>query len=338
MSIARVRPFVSALALALAVGVVAPAAHAQLDPQRVAVQRNVLGLYQLVFGSWGWERVLVGKVWTEDVAAGASVQHWLVDDDRYDPGSPYEIEPIAAGASSLLDFLAGEIIPCIRVFSLTSEERVCDPRPTCVTLGRDGADDALLRADAPTRSYGASQSLTVSAGASGVRNALLRFDLAPIPPGATVVSAELTLTPLLYAGAASVHAALAPWSEATVTWASFAASGAPLGAGPAGPWLPAVEATVPAVAAGAPATVSVRGLVQSWVDGSIPNDGVLLTHAGSDGDVVVYASSEAASAAQRPRLEVCYAACRLDDCGGCDRGTFCVGGLCRAPDDGPVCY
>jgi hypothetical protein len=71
-------------------------------------------------------------------------------------------------------------------------------------------------------------------------------------------------------GTVNVHAVTAAWSEATVTFTRFNNA-----------FNPAVEAAFVASAGTFGHTpCDLTGLVQAWVDGSLPNDGVLLRELG----------------------------------------------------------
>jgi alpha-tubulin suppressor-like RCC1 family protein len=185
--------------------------------------------------------------------------------------------------------------------------------PVCLTIQRGlfgSVQDALIADNQATSNFGGSGSLTAGAVPPGQRQALLQFDTSVIPPDATITQATVTLDVLLYGGApVRAHMVTAPWSEATVTWNSFG-----------GAWLPEVWATFPA---GSPTSADLTQLVQDWVDGSIPNDGMLLER-DLDGSTV-FASSERPQA-QRPRLDLCYLP---GPCSGQPDGTPC--------DDGDPC-
>ena len=64
--------------LLLAAGLLAGAAlttgraHAQIDPYRTAVSHPTTGIYQVLGGSWGWERALVGEIYIEDAGLGGA--------------------------------------------------------------------------------------------------------------------------------------------------------------------------------------------------------------------------------------------------------------------------
>jgi hypothetical protein len=182
----------------------------------------------------------------------------------------------------------------------TCQAGVCTgsaPSPTCgqvcVTLARGalgGAADSHIEQDKPAKNWGASNALTAGSINSGPLVGLLRFDLGPIPAGATIMSATVNLHVLLYGGTpVRAHRITAPWSESTVTWSSLA-----------GAYAPTVEATFPGTSN---ASASITGLVQGWVSGAVANDGILLEQ--DPGAVTVFASSEYLPA-MRPSLDVCY--------------------------------
>ena len=170
--------------------------------------------------------------------------------------------------------------------------------PICITLQRGPSGsvaDALIATSAgsdggPTANFGASSALTAGGVVPGQRQALLRFDLSAIPASATIQSATVTLHVLLNGGApVRAHRVLSPWSESTVTWASFASA-----------YAPTVVATFPGTST---TSASLVPLVQAWVSGAAPNDGILLERdlTGS----TVFASSEAQQSL-RPTLDICY--------------------------------
>ncbi len=313
-------------------GLGARPAEAQIDPLRTPLTQTTTGVFQYPGGSWGWERVQVGEIYVEQTGIAGAVQHWVLFRD-YSPALPFELAPSGARYADLADFLATSRDRGAAHVPVADELRRCEPTPTCVTLtrGRDGGvADALIRRDEPDRNFGGSGSLSVTEGAS-VRRALLRFDTRRIPAGAVVVSADLALHGLLYGAATSVTPVLAPWDEATVTWASFARAGEALGAGAAGPYLDRTTAVLPLTPPGAVASTSLVALVQAWVDGALANDGLMVGRRGADASVV-YASSENPDPALRPALTVCYQTC-ADNCGRvCADGLVCAAGECREPE------
>ena len=200
--------------------------------------------------------------------------------------------------------------------------------PVCVTIQRGLAGDiadALVNAASPDKNYGASGSLTVGEPIAGgpPRATLIRFDLSPVPPGVSIVSATATLTRLLTFNAqsqADAHRATAPWSESAVTWNTLN-----------GAHLPAVEASFPP---GPTTSADLTAIVQAWHSGAAPNEGLLLDRDFTGG--TTFASSEGPQAG-RPKLDVCYlpGVCTgqpdgtsCSDGSACTTGDTCQGGVC----------
>ena len=88
------------------------------------------------------------------------------------------------------------------------------------------------------------------------------------------------------------HQALAPWGETTVTWNSFA-----------GAYAPTVLASSTYSTTTALYSIDLTASVQSWVNGSAVNNGVLIER-NLDGTNSLYASNNA-TVAYRPKLQVC---------------------------------
>lgn len=120
-----------------------------------------------------------------------------------------------------------------------------------------------------------------------------------LPPGSVLVAATLTLNvQYLYGGnpespvAVNVHRVTAPWEENTVTWNSFAAS-----------YDPTIETTFYVSGSGSYA-VDITGVVRAWLDGSVPNYGILLEQ--GIAPYTCYASGEHPVVARRPSLLLQY--------------------------------
>ena len=90
-----------------------------------------------------------------------------------------------------------------------------------------------------------------------------------------------------------VHRATAPWSEATTTYASFAQQ-----------FDPAIAGVILPTSTSVLKSVDVRSLVQSWVSGARPNDGLVLETGAKKHTLIV--SSESAKIALRPSLSLVY--------------------------------
>lgn len=168
---------------------------------------------------------------------------------------------------------------------------------TCVTIRRGGqgdVEDATVYETAPDYNEGAAPRMGTG-NADHSKRALVRFDLGVIPTGALVLWA--------YMGVAHpwsdteseirVHQIVGPWSEATVTWASFAQA-----------YSPDLAGSFFTASGAATRQFRITPLVSGWVSGAIPNHGVLLAEVGQS--YHTFASSEHPEIAQRPYLRVCY--------------------------------
>jgi hypothetical protein len=116
--------------------------------------------------------------------------------------------------------------------------------------------------------------------------------VAAIPAGSVIDSATFSIAAFAGAGAyVNVHRITAPWSETTVTWNNFGGAFDPAGIN---------------TFLGSPGWCSadVTGLVQAWVDGSVPNHGLLLEQGLTD--PTLYHASEFATPALRPMLDIFY--------------------------------
>jgi hypothetical protein len=175
----------------------------------------------------------------------------------------------------------------------------CDAH--CVVFRRDlgslVADTQICSGAAKSgTSWGASQfAVTGWANASENRQALLRFDLSSITATSTVTSATVKLKSGDTASVAATvraHQILAPWVESAVTYASFG-----------GAFAPAVLASFSNGGGNKLVTFTLTPLVQSWVDLSATNDGVLLEQGPAVGPTTNFKTSESLD---KPELTVCF--------------------------------
>ena len=112
-----------------------------------------------------------------------------------------------------------------------------------------------------------------------------------IPPGSTVNSAFLTLYVNYASGdTINVHRVTAPWNETTVTWNSFGNAFAPAVAGSF-------------VSSFGYQSTDLTGLVQSWVNGSQPNYGIMLEQSAG---LSACRASEFTDVAARPKLDIFF--------------------------------
>lgn len=168
---------------------------------------------------------------------------------------------------------------------------------SCITLHR-GAEgsfaDASISSQQPGHSTGSQPQLQVGQLGHHSHYGLLRVDTSAIPPQATLTSATLTVWRQGPAKEATLraHAILAPWQEPSVTWAGFASAFAPQSASSAQTGGPSE-----------PISLSVTGLVSTWVRHPALNHGLLLEQ--PEGHSLL-ASSEHPDSSRRPHLRVCY--------------------------------
>ncbi|WP_437957916.1 DNRLRE domain-containing protein [Sorangium sp. So ce119] len=189
---------------------------------------------------------------------------------------------------------------------------------TCVTIQRGTAgavEDATIWEVFPTWNDSTVLLRTGTLAEFGVRHAVLRFDLSPVPAGANVASATLRLEQIFRDTTSSstinIHRILSPWTESTVTWQSL---------GNGSDFDPAIAASFQSLPGVGIRSADLTSLTAAWLAGAVPNHGVLLEEA----PVLAtsFPSSEEPQVGRRPSLEVCYTT-----------ATTCTGTL----DDGDAC-
>ncbi|NNL56457.1 MAG: DNRLRE domain-containing protein [Pseudomonadales bacterium] len=163
-------------------------------------------------------------------------------------------------------------------------------------------DDAWIASDAPSQNHGSHSELRTYAMLLPSTNhrALYRFDLenSGIPAGATVISAVVKLFVLDANDFAPItlHRVVEDWTEDTVNWNNIYTG-----------YDVSALASIPAGStAGQYVSVNITSIVQSWLNGAISNNGVLLK-SGAQLDLAKFTSKEFGSASQRPKLEITVA-------------------------------
>ncbi|MFO0760223.1 MAG: DNRLRE domain-containing protein [Byssovorax sp.] len=178
---------------------------------------------------------------------------------------------------------------------------------TCITLRRGTAGsvaDTYVGAESPGSSYGALVVASSGLSSGFTSQALFRWDLSILPPGAVIQSATVALSQTNNGPASPrVHLVTAPWSEATVTWSSFAG---------------AFDPSVIAVLSNASPTLSfdVTAVAKGWRQGTIQNHGLLVEQAAPT--LTRYKTSEWSVLTQRPQLTVCYGLACAPGTADCD--------------------
>jgi hypothetical protein len=161
------------------------------------------------------------------------------------------------------------------------------------------SDDSTIDDNNADSNFGNDGNLTseLDVFPAGNKHALLKFDLGAsgIPANAQIQSATLWLYQQSVSGVKpiDIHRVTSDWSEATITWNSFNAT-----------YDTAVEASIPeGLPENAYSGINLTGLVQSWINGSLPNQGIVLIPNASFYQSNVFSSKEA-GAQQTPWLEV----------------------------------
>lgn len=155
--------------------------------------------------------------------------------------------------------------------------------------------DTWLSELAPTVNYGNDAELKANNQAGDNKRALYRFDLSAIPAGWRVLSAtaKFFVTQNDPAAPVNVYRITDDWAEGSATWSSTADR-----------YDSRLLAAIPARQnSNVWVTVDLAGLVQAWLDGAVPNYGVMLV-ATSNNQQSEYTSKEWLTAGERPTLEI----------------------------------
>ena len=182
------------------------------------------------------------------------------------------------------------------------------PQTTTIQPGPADAKDSFTLEEFPTTATQADVwfSQVLVAGGNSVGQdcrAFIQFDLGTVPDTAVVTSASLSLYHDLSDASAisapvGVYAVTEDWNDTTLTWDDMPAAS------------DTIESTLTVTAPSAHAFISwdVAGLVESWLDGSVTNYGLMLAdvdESSSDGWKWFY-SADWGTASERPKLEVTY--------------------------------
>ncbi|AUX44919.1 uncharacterized protein SOCE26_063890 [Sorangium cellulosum] len=194
---------------------------------------------------------------------------------------------------------------------------------TCVTIQRGTlgtVEDATIWEVFPTWTDSTVSFRTGLRPGFGIRHAVLRFDLSPVPAGATVVSSTLNLRQIYRDDTSSstinIHRITSPWSESTVTWQSL---------GNGSDFDPAIAASFQSLPGAGARSADLTALTAAWLAGTASNYGMLLEEA----PVLTteFHSGEEPQIDKRPSLEVCYTESPLCS-GALDDGDACTADTC----------
>jgi disaggregatase-related protein/TGF-beta propeptide/pectate lyase-like protein len=178
--------------------------------------------------------------------------------------------------------------------------------------GYTGVTDTWINVYDPNLNFNSETKLNVQ-GTEDIK-ALVRFDLSSIPPGTPISSATLSLYNYAHAASAeggtlSVYPVSKVWVESQATWNrsttanAWAAPGMLAGTDYA--TSPVTSITID-TAAGVWRTFDVTALVQSWVNGTLPNDGFVVRSPTRGVKPLFYSSGYASDPALRPKLTIQY--------------------------------
>lgn len=247
-------------------------------------------------------------------------------------------------------------VSCPQGQSCNQSNGQCEAGPVTVTFqygvsGYTGTVDTFIESANPGTSRATAVTLTVDL--NPLSHILLRFDnifgtgTGQIPAGSTIQSASLTInvTNESANAGASLYRMLQTWSDAN-TWSTFGGDGVQ----PNG-----VEAATTADVSGSSGTgsytLNVTNSLQTWISSPSSNKGWAWIPPATDNGWV-FESSEAATAANRPKLSVTYLppppcqtnsdcndnnACTTDTCNAgtcshtavsCDDGNACTDDAC----------
>jgi len=197
--------------------------------------------------------------------------------------------------------------------------------PTTLTLqqglnGYTGTTDALIDWWAQTTNYGNEPTFNIRGGnydygRQDIHSALVKFDLSPLPAGASVNSArlEIYLTARSNAGSAyiSPYQVIRLWTESGATWKKADGTADWLLTGCNG--IPSDRLGDASAIVQPPPSITnvwvpmdVTAIVRNWAANSQSNKGFLLRDEGGNSVGYTFASSENTSASIRPRLIIEY--------------------------------
>jgi Tfp pilus assembly protein PilX len=236
------------------------------------------------------------------------------------PASPLTITAIGT--------LTGNPTPANDITRSLSRTAVANYQPASYSflqLQAGSGKDVMVDGFYNSRNHG-DYELHVSTSPSWLINTLIQFNLPAIPAGARIQSAQLELYHKNTIGGATdpgatVYRVTRDWVEGTksgtgiadgATWDKWDGSANWTSAG--GDYdLSAVASSAITTATGDWESWDIKTLVQGWVDGSYPNNGLLLKGSGTVN--VTFASKENADPTLHPKLEITYA---------CECGSACL--------------
>jgi hypothetical protein len=238
--------------------------------------------------------------------------------------------------------------------------------PACLTIQRGGGVgniyDSGINNNGSNSNNNSGTSSTIPIGLSGspatARQELMQIDLSVFPPGQSYQVTQAQLSLYMYPNSANqminIHQATAAWSETTVSWPSFneqfvAAAAATFNAGPQNPFNPLNKNPPPPNNV----RVDITSLLSGWLNGTFPNDGMLLEQPPVNGVSTIMLTSEwpPTLSGYHPELFTCFvvtcfpgtADCNHIGTDGCETDITTVqncgacGNVCNEPNATAAC-
>jgi hypothetical protein len=170
--------------------------------------------------------------------------------------------------------------------------------------GRLPSDDTYIKSDKPDNNFGFETKMEVRPDNGADRRGLVRFDLSDIPLGSTITSAILYLYPTDEKNGQTtyLYRVNSAWTETTATWNT--------------PWvLPGgdFDTTIPYAfylneQKNCALSLNLTYLVQQWVDGTYPNEGIILYATGPNHIIQYTTKEDTGKIEQAPRLAITFSA------------------------------
>jgi hypothetical protein len=155
--------------------------------------------------------------------------------------------------------------------------------------------DTFVSSSAPAKNFGSQPLLAVQSGTSSY----IRFNLSGLPAGATVTTATVRLfvDTVSQAGSFDVYEIDQPWSENSLSFNTAPSLGVSASGGK--------PVTVSKSSLNQFVLVDITPLVQGWLTGTVPNNGLAIAVAGGAGSFG-FDSKESEYTSHEPELEVTF--------------------------------
>ena len=183
---------------------------------------------------------------------------------------------------------------------------------TCVVLqpAAQAGTDAYIKQEKVDERRGGDSELRIKSENGKLMRSLLQFSMPSLPVGSTIDSATLSLYVKDSSGGAvtiNAHQVTAAWNEAEVTWKARDKAANQLWTNLGGDYNPAVvSSAVVDNTKNVWRSWNLTSLVGAWIANPATNYGVILEAPAGIKAEKKFKSSDDGTAAQRPKLEICY--------------------------------